>query len=43
MVTVHPALHIVTTESNECDARPGITQAARVPARRSVTANIEVM
>jgi hypothetical protein len=24
-VTVHPALHIVTTESNTGDARPGIT------------------
>jgi hypothetical protein len=23
-VTVHPVLHIVTMESNKCDARPGI-------------------
>jgi hypothetical protein len=23
-VTMHPALHIVSTESKECDARPGI-------------------
>jgi hypothetical protein len=30
--TVHPALHIVTTESNECDARPGMTWATWVPA-----------
>jgi hypothetical protein len=28
-VTVHPALHIVTTESNQCDARPGTSWPPR--------------
>jgi hypothetical protein len=40
-VTVHPALRIVTMESNECDARPGITQAARAPARRSGKSGVQ--
>jgi hypothetical protein len=39
---MHPALHIVTTESNECDARPGITWAARVPAGRSGRSRVQV-
>jgi hypothetical protein len=39
---VHPALHIVRTESNECDARPGITWAARVLAGRSGKSRVQV-
>jgi hypothetical protein len=41
-VTVHPALHIVTTESNKCDARPGMTWAARALARRSGKSRVQV-
>ncbi len=41
-VTVHPALHIVTTESNKCDARPGITWAAQAPAGRSAKSRVQV-
>jgi hypothetical protein len=41
-VTLHPALHIVMTESNECDARPGIISAAWVPARRSGKLRVQV-
>jgi hypothetical protein len=41
-VTVHPALHIVTTESNGCDARPGITWAAWAPAGRSGKLRVQV-
>ena len=33
-VTVHPALHIVTTERREWDARPGMIWAAHAPAGR---------
>jgi hypothetical protein len=41
-VTVHPASHIVTMESNECDARPGITWAARALAERSGKSRVQV-
>jgi hypothetical protein len=41
-VTVHPALHIVMTESNKCDARPGITWAAWAPAGRSGKSRVQV-
>ncbi len=41
-VTMHPALHIVTTESNEYDARPGITCAAWAPAGRSGKSRVQV-
>ncbi len=41
-VTMHSALHIVTTESNECDARPGITWAACVLAGRSGKSRVQV-
>ncbi len=41
-VTVHPALHIITTESKECDARPGMTWAARAPAGRSGKTRVQV-
>jgi hypothetical protein len=41
-VTVHLALHIVTTESNECDARPDITWAAWALARRSGKSRVQV-
>jgi hypothetical protein len=30
-VTVHPTLHIVMMDRRECEARPGIMQAARAP------------
>jgi hypothetical protein len=42
-VTVHPALHIVTTESNECVARPGMTWAAQAPAGRSGKSRVHVL
>jgi hypothetical protein len=41
-VTVHPALHIVMTESNKCDARPGMTWAAWAPAGRSGKSRVQV-
>jgi hypothetical protein len=41
-VTVHRALHIVTTESNKCDARPGITWAAWVLAGKSGKSRVQV-
>ena len=41
-VTVHPALHIVTTESREWDARPGMMWAARAPAGRSGRSRVQV-
>jgi hypothetical protein len=41
-VTAHPALHIVLTKSNQCDARPGITWAARAPAGRSGKLRVQV-
>ncbi len=39
---MHPVLLIVTTESNKCDARLGITWAARVPAGRSGKLRVQV-
>ena len=33
-MTVHPALHMVTMERRECDARPGMMCAVRTPAGR---------
>jgi hypothetical protein len=41
-VTMHPALHIVMTESNKCDARPGMTWATRAPAGRSGKSRVQV-
>jgi len=41
-VTVHPALHMVTTERREWDARPGMIWAARVPAGRSGRSSVQV-
>ncbi len=42
MVTVHPVLHIVMTESSKCDARPGMTWAARALVRRSGKLRVQV-
>jgi hypothetical protein len=46
-VTVQPALHIVTTESSKCEARPGMMWADRAPGsnvgRLSVHVCIECM
>ncbi len=39
---MHPALHIVMTESNKCDARPGTTCAAWAPAGRSGKSRVQV-
>jgi hypothetical protein len=41
-VTVHPALHMVTTERREWDARPGMMWAARAPAGRSGRSKVQV-
>ena len=41
-VTMHPTLHIVPTESNECDARLGMTWAAWAPAGRSGKSRVQV-
>jgi hypothetical protein len=41
-VKVQPALHIVTTESNECDARPGVWWAAWAMAGRSGKLRVQV-
>ena len=41
-VTVHPALHIVTTERREWNARPGMMCAARAPAGRSGRSRMQV-
>ncbi len=41
-VTVHPALHMVTTESNECDASLGIMWVALGPARRLGRLRVQV-
>jgi hypothetical protein len=41
-VTVYPVLHIVTTESNKCDAGPGITWAAWALAGRSGKSRVQV-
>jgi hypothetical protein len=40
--TVHPALHIVTMESNQCDARPGMTWATWAPAGISGKSRVQV-
>ncbi len=39
---MHPALHIVMTESNKCDARPGMTWATWTPAGRSGKSRVQV-
>ncbi len=41
-VAMHPALHIVMTESNKYDAKPGITWDACAPARRSGKSRVQV-
>ncbi len=41
-VTVRSALHMVTTERNKCDARPGITWATQAPAMRSGRLRVQV-
>ncbi len=41
-VTVHPALHMVMTESNKCDARLGITWAACALAEQSGRLRVQV-
>ena len=41
-VTVHPALHMVTTERREWDDRPGMIWAARAPAGRSGRSRVQV-
>jgi hypothetical protein len=41
-VTLHPALHMVMTESNECDARPGIMWAAWAPAGSAGRSRVQV-
>ena len=39
---MHPALHMVTTESNTCDARLGIRWAAWALAGRSGRSRVQV-
>ncbi len=41
-VTVHPVLHMVTTESNKCDARLVIMWATWAPAGRSGRLRVQV-
>jgi hypothetical protein len=41
-VTVHPALHMVTTERRECDTRPGMMCAAQAPAGRFGRSRVHV-
>ncbi len=41
-VTMHPALHIVTAESNKSDARLGTTWAAQALARKSGKLRVQV-
>jgi hypothetical protein len=41
-VTVHPALHMVTTERREWDARPGMMWAALVPTRSTGRLRVQV-
>ncbi len=41
-VTVHPVLHMVTTERSEWDARPGMIWADCVPAGRSGRSSVQV-
>ena len=40
--TSHPALHIVTTDSSECAARPGIMWAARASRGRVGMSSVHV-
>jgi hypothetical protein len=41
-VTVHPALHMVTMERRECDARLGMMCAVRAPAGRFGRSRVHV-
>ncbi len=41
-VTVHPALHMVTTERREWDNRPRMIWAACAPAGRSGRSSVQV-
>ena len=41
-VTVHPALQMVTTESRECNASPGMMWAAQAPAGSSGRSRVQV-
>ncbi len=41
-VTVHLALHMVTLERRECDARPGMMCAVRAPAGRFGRSRVHV-
>jgi hypothetical protein len=41
-VTVHPALHMVTMERRECDARPGMMCDVRAPAGRFGRSRVHV-
>ena len=41
-LTVHPALHRVTAESSECDARPGMMWAARALCGREGISSVQV-
>jgi hypothetical protein len=41
-ITLHPALHMVTTERREWDARPGMMWAARAPAGRFGRSKVQV-
>jgi hypothetical protein len=41
-VTVHPALHMVTMERRECDARPGMICAVWAPAGRFGRSRVHV-
>ena len=40
--TVHPALHRVTTDRSECEARPGIMWAARALGGREGMSRVHV-
>ena len=42
VIVVHPALHMVTMERKEWDARPGMMWAARAPAGRSGRSRVQV-
>ncbi len=41
-VTVHPALHMVTTERREWDTRPGMMWAALVPTGSAGRSRVQV-
>ena len=41
-LTMHPALHKVTAESSECDARPGMMWAARALCGRDGRSSVQV-